>query len=83
MIPYEIDQEAFQYAFDASRRYAGMGSLALTLLFNPYECVWEYKAVIDFSDSTTYTSRAKNSADALRTVGDAVHANPPKTHTDP
>lgn len=70
----EIDAQAFEDAFKASRSYPGMGGL--TLKWNPYECNWIAK--IDFADNSRYEVIHDNATIALQEVAQKVHANPPR-----
>lgn len=76
----QIDPQAFQNAFKAARSYPGMGSLKLTVQFNPYECEWEWKALIDFSDNSKYEGSGNTSKLALDEAASKVHDNPPKIY---
>lgn len=72
----EIDPNAFQEAFQASRSHPGMGSLKLSVQWNPYECEWV--AEIDYSDNTRYVATGGTATDALQNVTRKLQDNPPK-----
>jgi hypothetical protein len=65
-----LNPNHFNDAYEAARRYPGMGDLKLSS--NPYEGTW--KAEISFSDGSRYVEVNKNINMALALVAEAVHS---------
>lgn len=61
---FTIDPDAFEAAFLASKRFAGMGRLIIG--FDPYDCEWT--STIDFADKTRWSATNQDVSESLSAV---------------